>query len=97
MQDYDTCLSTLRLLASDLKADKEWRHYAAVQVRFPLSNPHVTCQVLSTSLLISMCLRIPECSASTCTSGWLQGLAPSQLRHVSVIKAESTFLIPPKV
>jgi hypothetical protein len=32
MQDYDTCLSTLRLLASDLKADKEWRHYAAVQV-----------------------------------------------------------------
>ena len=34
MQDYETCLSTLRLLASDLKSDKDWRHYAAAQARF---------------------------------------------------------------
>lgn len=33
VQDYETCLSVLRVLASDLKADKEWRYYAAVQVR----------------------------------------------------------------
>ncbi|BDA40386.1 probable trafficking protein particle complex subunit 8 [Coccomyxa sp. Obi] len=31
MQDYDTALSTLRLLASDLRADKAWKQYAAVQ------------------------------------------------------------------
>lgn len=32
MQDYDTALSTLRLLASDLRSDKAWKQYAAVQV-----------------------------------------------------------------
>jgi hypothetical protein len=32
MQDYDTATSTFRLLASDYKADKAWRHYSAVQV-----------------------------------------------------------------
>ncbi len=39
MQDYDTALSTLRLLASDLRADKAWKQYAAVQVTMP-SAPH---------------------------------------------------------
>ena len=32
MQDYETALSTLRALAADLRADKAWRPYAAVQV-----------------------------------------------------------------
>ncbi len=32
LRDYDTALSTLRLLASDFKQDKAWKHYAAVQV-----------------------------------------------------------------
>ncbi len=32
-QDYETAASTLRLLASDLRADKAWRHYAAAQAR----------------------------------------------------------------
>lgn len=31
LRDYDTALSTLRLLASDFKQDKAWKHYAAVQ------------------------------------------------------------------
>ena len=30
-QDYDTAVSTLRLLAGDLKQDKAWRQYAAAQ------------------------------------------------------------------
>ena len=30
-QDYDTAISTLRLLAGDLKQDKAWRQYAAAQ------------------------------------------------------------------
>ena len=33
LQDYELCSSTLRLLAADLKADKDWKHYAAAQVR----------------------------------------------------------------
>lgn len=32
MQDYETAISTLRLLSSDFKADKAWRPYAAAQV-----------------------------------------------------------------
>lgn len=32
MQDYDLCSTTLKSLASDLKADKDWSHHAAVQV-----------------------------------------------------------------
>lgn len=32
LQDYETCLSALRMLASDLKSDREWRYYAAAQV-----------------------------------------------------------------
>ncbi|KAK9916791.1 hypothetical protein WJX75_007099 [Coccomyxa subellipsoidea] len=37
MQDYDTALSTLRLLASDLRADKAWKQYAAVQEMIGIS------------------------------------------------------------
>ena len=32
MQDYDLCMTTLKTLASDLKADKDYSHHAAVQV-----------------------------------------------------------------
>ena len=32
MQDYELAASTLRLLSSDLKADKAWKHYAGAQV-----------------------------------------------------------------
>ncbi len=44
MQDTDTALSTLRLLASDLRADKAWKQYAAVQVHpdFRLGAPNTT-------------------------------------------------------
>lgn len=34
-QDYETALSTLRLLCSDLKTDKRWRQYASAQVCIP--------------------------------------------------------------
>lgn len=37
MQDYDLCLSSLRLLSADLRADKDWRHYAAAQVNAQVS------------------------------------------------------------
>ena len=33
MQDYETAQSTLKLLASDYKTDKAWKHLAGVQVR----------------------------------------------------------------
>ncbi len=32
MQDYETAQSTLKLLASDYKTDKAWKHLAGVQV-----------------------------------------------------------------
>ena len=32
VQDYETCLSALRLLVLDLKFDREWKLYAAAQV-----------------------------------------------------------------
>ena len=32
LRDSETALGTLRLLASDFKQDKAWKHYAAVQV-----------------------------------------------------------------
>ena len=38
MQDYETALSTLRLLCSDLKTDKRWRQYASAQVCKPSRN-----------------------------------------------------------
>lgn len=40
LRDADTALGTLRLLASDFKQDKAWKHYAAVQVRLlPIHRP----------------------------------------------------------
>lgn len=41
LRDSETALSTLRLLASDFKQDKAWKHYAAVQVR---AGPCCSCQ-----------------------------------------------------
>lgn len=32
LRDTETAIGTLRLLASDFKQDKAWKHYAAVQV-----------------------------------------------------------------
>lgn len=32
MQDYELAASTLRVLASDLKSEKAWKHYAGAQV-----------------------------------------------------------------
>ena len=39
MQDYETAQSTLKLLASDYKTDKAWKHLAGVQVRLLASTP----------------------------------------------------------
>ncbi len=36
MQDYETAVSTLKLLSSDARADKAWKAYAGAQVRSEL-------------------------------------------------------------
>jgi hypothetical protein len=72
MQDYDTALSTLRLLASDLRADKAWKQYAAVQVTIlPIASalflPHTAPQFPSCLLrpLIAYLLAFPALHVST--------------------------------
>ena len=48
MQDYETALSVLKLLASDYKTDKAWKHLGGVQVRY---SSHLHCPVTPFSQL----------------------------------------------
>lgn len=57
-------MSTLRLLAGDLKADKAWRHYAAAQVRRPpqdfmcLLHTHADHCPITPYAMIKVCLTV---------------------------------------
>lgn len=50
LQDYETALSTLRLLCSDLKTDKKWRQYASAQVHTPVC---ILCTTHDTQQLVT--------------------------------------------
>ena len=65
VQDYEMALSTLRLLCSDLKADKKWRQYAGAQVQCSVPMVFAVVPAGITSKF-PMCCSDPH-DALTCT------------------------------
>ena len=81
MQDYELAATTLRTLASDLKADKAWKHYAGCQVLLHSPHPGICCSAERHAVVR---LLVQAAGAQWVTVAW----APVTLHHALVCKRQ---------